>query len=449
MRWKNSPDDPAAARMDFFNGLLTVDPESHAATDPGSALLDNRLLKSAIETHKEDAVELLCDLIRIPSVRGSEGQAMRTLHARMEEIVDERELVPIPDTIQEDPDYSFRLPDLSYADRPNMRVVKRGTGGGRSLIVNTHLDVVPASSDQDRPFEGRVEDGVVFGRGACDCKGQAAMLYLALAALKETGMALRGDLIGHLVVEEECGGNGTLAFVRGNDRADAALVLEPSELKILPSIRGAVWFTVNVYGRAGHSGQAGRTVSALKEAMRAIEILEGYHERLLGESKGHPLYDAYENPMPITFGTLEAGDWPAMAPRKATFKGVLGFLPNRNREEVMREMEGALKAAGGDWLPDHFDMEFMYRHDCNEVPLDHPIVRTLQQACLASGQAAEVAAMPASCDAWFYSNLIGVPAVVFGAGTLGVAHSSQEQIPVHGLAAGAEVLARAIADWCG
>ncbi len=411
--------------------------------------MEHRQLRAAIETHREDAVGLLCDLIRIPSVRGDEGQAMRLLHARMHAVVDERELVPVADAIQEDPDYSFRLPDITYADRPNLRVVRNGTGGGRSLIVNTHLDVVPASSGQDRPFDGRVEDGVVFGRGACDCKGQAAMFYLALAAIKEMGIELKGDLIGHLVIEEECGGNGTLAFVRGDDRADAALVLEPSELKILPSIRGAVWFTVNVYGRAGHSGQAGRTVSALKEAMRAIEILEGYHGRLLAESRGHPLYDSYDNPMPITFGTLEAGDWPAMAPRKATFKGVLGFLPTRTKEEVMREMEEALKAEGGDWLPDHFDMEFMYRHDCNEVPVDHPIVGTLERACLASGQNAEVAAMPASCDAWFYTNLIGVPAVVIGAGTLGVAHSSQEQIPEQSLADGAEVLARAIVDWCG
>ncbi len=415
----------------------------------GVRLLDDRLLKAAIETHKEDAVGLLRDLIRIPSVRGDEGPAMRMLHERMAGVVDERELVPVADGIQEDPDYSFKLPDFSYAGRPNLRVVRNGNGGGRSLIVNTHLDVVPASSDQDQPFEGRREDGIVFGRGACDCKGQAAMFYLALAALREMGIELKGDLIGHLVIEEECGGNGTLAFVRGEDRADAALVLEPSELKILPSIRGAVWFTVNVYGRAGHSGQAGRTVSALKEAMRAIEILEGYHGRLLAESKGHPLYDAYENPMPITFGTLEAGDWPAMAPRKATFKGVLGFLPTRTKEEVMREMEEALRTEGGDWLPDHFDIEFMYRHDCNEVSPDHPIVGTLQRACRASGQATEIAAMPASCDAWFYSNLIGVPAVVIGAGTLGVAHSSQEQIPVQSLAAGAEVLARAIVDWCG
>jgi acetylornithine deacetylase/succinyl-diaminopimelate desuccinylase-like protein len=94
-------------------------------------------------------------------------------------------------------------------------------------------------------------------------------------------------------------------------------------------------------------------------------------------------------------------------------------------------------------------MEFLYQHDCNEVPVDHPLVRTLEESCRASGHAPEVAAMPASCDACFYSNLIGVPAMVFGAGTLGVAHSAQEQIPVAQIALGAQILARTLAAWCG
>ena len=411
--------------------------------------LDSEKLKAAIENHKEDAVTLLQDLIRIPSTRGHEGEAMKMLQSRLDPVVDLAELVPVSDDIQDDPDYSFKLEDFSYANQPNLRVVKNGSGGGKSLIVNTHLDVVPASPGQEGPFDGRLEDGVVFGRGACDCKGQAATFFLALAALKDLGVELKGDVIGHMVIEEECGGNGTLACIRGEDRADAALVLEPSEFKILPSIRGAVWFTVTCYGRAGHSGQAGRTVSALKEAIRAIEILEGYHARLLADSKGHPLYDAYENPMPITFGMMEAGDWPAMAPNWATFKGVLGFLPNKTKEEVMQEMQDVLKAEGGDWLPDHFEIEFMYRHDCNEVPVDHPLVETLQNACRRNGREPEIAAMPASCDAWFYTNLIDVPTVVIGSGTLSVAHSSQEQIPVQDVVEGAAILAEAIADWCG
>lgn len=411
--------------------------------------LDSQELRAALDAHQDAAVALLRDLIGFSSTRGEEGPVVRCLHDRMEAVADTCELVQISDEIQDDPDYSFKLEDCTYADRPNLRVVKRGCGGGKSLIVNTHLDVVPPSPGQEKPFEGQVKDGVVYGRGACDCKGQAAMFYLSLAALKEMGVGLKGDVIGHLVIEEECGGNGTLAFVRGEDRADAAIVLEPSELKILPSIRGAVWFTVNCYGRAGHSGQAGRTVSALKEAIRAIEILEGYHARLLAASKGYPLYDQYENPMPITFGTMEAGDWPAMAPNRATFKGVLGFLPNKVKEEIMQEMGEALKAEGGDWLSEHFDIDFMYRHDCNEVPVDHPLVQTMASACRDSGHDPEVSAMPASCDAWFYTNLLHIPTVVIGSGSLGVAHSSQEQIPVESLIKGAEILARTIASWCG
>jgi len=394
-------------------------------------------------------VDLLSDLIGFPSTRDDEGPAVRYLQERLQELVDACELVPVADSIQEDPDYSFPLDDFTYADQPNLRVVRRGIGGGKSLIINTHIDVVPPSPGQEKPFAARLENGIVHGRGACDCKGQIATLYLALTALKEMGVQLKGDLIGHIVIEEECGGNGTLAFVRGADRADAAIVLEPSDLKILPSIRGAVWFATTCYGRAGHSGQAGRTVSALKEAIRAIEILEGYHDRLLAASKGHPLYDAFDNPMPITFGMMEAGDWPAMAPNWATFKGVLGFLPTRTKEQIMEEMQEALRVEGGDWLPGHFDMDFIYRHDCSEVPVDHALVRTLEAACRNSGRDPEVAAMPASCDAWFYSNLIEVPAVVFGAGSLGVAHSAQEQIPVRDIVKGAEILARTVAAWCG
>jgi acetylornithine deacetylase len=363
--------------------------------------------------------------------------------------VAEAALTPVPDSVQQDPEYSFPLDGHTYADQPNLRLRSPGSGGGRSLIINTHLDVVPPSPGQPEPFQARIEDGVVSGRGACDCKGQIAMLHLALGALRDLGVPLRGDVIGHIVIEEECGGNGTLAFVRGSDRADAAIVLEPSDLRILPSVRGAVWFAARVYGRAGHSGQAGRTVSALKEAIRAIELLEGYHDRLLAASKGHPLYDRYPNPMPITFGMMAAGDWPAMAPNWAEFKGVLGFLPNRTREQVMAQMQQVLRAEGGEWLPEHFEMRFIYRHDCSEVPTGHPLVQALEAACAGSGHAPDIAAMPASCDACFYTNLIGVPAVVFGAGTLGVAHSAQEHIPIEQLILGARILARTIAAWCG
>ena len=144
-------------------------------------------------------------------------------------------------------------------------------------------------------------------------------------------------------------------------------------------------------------------------AIRVIEILTEYHARLLVESRGDPLFDVFDNPMPLTIGRLEAGNWPATAPGQAELEGVLGLLPNKTAQQVMDEMTAAIVEAGG---PD-------------------------------------IAAMPASCDAWCYNNQLDIPTVVFGGGSLSVAHSNTEHIPLAELAAAAEVLVGTIIRWCG
>ena len=404
-------------------------------------------LRKFVRSSEEEGVALLEDLVRMPSVRGKEGQVAMYLLERFSE-VGEAELVPVPESIVDDPEYSFPLEGIRYEDRPNLRVRVPGSGGGRSLIVNTHMDVVPPSHGQEDPFLPKLREGAVWGRGACDAKGQIVAIYLALKALKKAGFRPAGDVTVHLVVEEECGGNGTLAFVREGEGADGVLVMEPTGLSAFPSVRGAVWFEVKVLGRSGHSAQAGKVVSALKEAIRAVELLEEYHSRLLEESRDVPLFESYSDPMPITFGTFHAGEWPATVPREAVLRGVLGFLPNRTREQVEAEMREVLSSGGG-WLGEHYELRFLYRHNSSVTPPDHPLVGTLVEACRGSGWEPEVKGMPASCDAWFYRELLGVPTVVFGPGELGYAHSSEEHIKVEDLVRGAEALARFIVDWCG
>jgi acetylornithine deacetylase len=324
-----------------------------------------------------------------------------------------------------------------------------GTGGGQSLLFNTHLDVVPASQGQVRPFDPRVEADRIYGRGACDAKGQVATIYAALLAAKRLGVRLRGDVLAHLVVEEEVGGNGTLAMTRRGEKADACIVMEPTDLRILSSVRGAVWFRVVCTGRPGHSGRAGDTVSALKMAIRVIEILEQYHARLLAASRGIALFDQFPNPMPITFGKLSAGDWPATAPARAVLEGVLGLLPNKTRYQVMDEMRQALLEGGDDWLREHFQLEFMYRHDAHVLDAGHPLVRRLEACCRESGAHGEVSAMTASCDSWFYNNQLRIPTVVFGPGSLGFAHTNNEQIGWDEISEGAAILVRFLQAWCG
>jgi acetylornithine deacetylase len=249
------------------------------------------------------------------------------------------------------------------------------------------------------------------------------------------------------VVEEEVGGNGTIAMVRRGEKADACIVMEPTDMRILSSVRGAVWFRVICTGRPGHSGSAATTVSALKMAIQAIATLEKYHAKLLAESRGIPIFDPFPNPMPITFGKLQAGDWPATAPAKATVEGVLGLLPNKTRYQVMEEMRQAIVESGDEWLRDHFELQFMYRHDAHVLDTGHPLVTGLANCVKEAGAPGEVTAMTASCDSWFYNNQLGIPSVVFGPGSLGFAHTNDEQIRLDDIATAAGVLVRFIDKW--
>jgi acetylornithine deacetylase len=374
---------------------------------------------------------------------------MRFAHQAFRSVSSQARRVKLSDTLRSDPDYSTPIPDLRYDGRYNVRAIRKGARGGPTILLNTHLDVVPPSEDMQDPWNPRVEGDVIHGRGSCDAKGQAATIYLVFKALERMGVKLKGNLIAHLVVEEENGGNGTLAMARAGEPADACIVLEPTDGKIFTSIRGAVWFKLTLAGKAGHSGTAGQTRSALLMARDAIAILEKYHADLLASSRGFPLFDVYPNPMPITFGSLQAGNWPASAPSRAVLMGVLGLLPNRTHAQVCSEMRAALEQGRGAAAWENMELSFMYRHDSSVLDPAHPLPSALLKAAGANGVAAEIGGMTASCDAWFYNNQLKIPTLVYGPGTLKVAHSKTEQVSMREIGDAARVLLSFLMDYGG
>ncbi|MBE9510180.1 MAG: M20/M25/M40 family metallo-hydrolase [Bacteroidetes bacterium] len=402
-----------------------------------------------IDVFLSETVDFLEQIIRFPSLGGQEEDVIRFMFKAFSPLADEVTLVPLSDDLLNDPEYSSPIPDIKYNGRHYLRLKVNGTGSGQSIILNAHSDVVPASAKDRDQFIPYQKDGFVYGRGACDDKGQIATFYLLLKIIKEKGLKFEGDIIFHIVVEEENGGNGTLAAIRSGDKADAVIVLESSSLKIFSSVRGAVWFKVTCFGEPGHSGFSGKSASALKMAVRVMQILENYHKKLLSESKGFPLFDEYENPMPITFGKLHAGDWPAATPGKAVLEGVLGLLPNKTRFKVMQEMEAEIRQNSDDFLRDNFKLEFTYRHDAHTLDVNHPLITVLSEACSQSGIEPQTSAMVASCDSWFYSKLLNIPSVVFGPGDLIDAHTSEEHIEVEQIQLAAEILLNFVSRWCG
>ena len=405
-------------------------------------------IRAAVESVRDETICFLSDLIRCASLSGRETEACECAEQRFAEFA-EVQRIPLSNALREDPDYCDPIPGLDYEARFNVRACLPGIGTGRSLLFNTHLDVVPPAPGQLRPFDPYAESGLIYGRGACDAKGQVAVIFAALSAVRRLGFPLGGDVIVHLVVEEEIGGNGTLAMIRRGESADGCIVMEPTNLRILPSVRGAVWFRATCNGRPGHSGRALETISALTMASGVIEALKQYHGRLLSASRGIPLFDSFSNPMPITFGKLTAGDWPATAPAQAILEGVLGFLPNKSCRQVMDEINQAIVSHGDSWLREHFKLDFTYRHDAHVLAPDHALVRGLQLSSRELGAAGEVTAMTASCDSWFYNNQLGIPTVVFGAGSLAYAHTDEEQIHINEIVDAASILVRFIEDWSG
>jgi acetylornithine deacetylase len=395
-----------------------------------------------------EAVDFLEQLIRFPSLSGQEEDVIQFMYHAFRPLADEVELIPLSDTLLKDPEYSSPIPGIKYDGRHYLRLKLNGTGSGRSIILNAHADVVPPSSQDKNQFEPYQENGAVYGRGASDDKGQIATIYLLLKTIKEKKISFKGDIIIHLVVEEENGGNGTLAAIRSDERADAVIVLESTSMKLLPAVRGAVWFRIICFGKSGHSGSAGKTANAIKMAVQVMEILENYHRELLAESKGIPLFDQYENPMPLTFGKLHAGKWPATIADQAVLEGVLGFLPNKTRIEVMQEMEAEIKQHGDGFLRNNFKLEFTYRHDAHTLDVTHPLVTVLSEACSQAGEKTHISAMVASCDSWFYSKLLNIPTVVFGPGDLKDAHTSEEHIEVEQINRAAEILVNFVSRWC-
>lgn len=401
--------------------------------------MEQAQIHSYFESQRVWLTQFFSELLSIPSESGNEAAAQLFLYTQLQKLGLHCELQPISNTLRTHTDYSFPVRDLDYTGRSNL--VLRQEGTGKHMALNTHIDVVPPSPGQKNPYVPQIDqDGIVWARGACDAKGQVAamaLLFKAAHDLPSCGNALTG----HIVVEEEYGGNGTLAVLEQEPTftADVLVNLEPTDLLLSPSIRGAVWFDITFPGVAGHAGSSKNTVSATDKAIAAISLLKEYHRSLLERSKDYGLFFGMDNPMPLTIGLFQAGVWPAMVPGEARIAGVLGFLPNMTKDAVMEQIHALFSKPENRWIADGAKIEFVYRHNAVETSPEHPVVQQLRAACRACGADDTLTAMTASSDGIFYQEH-GIPAIAFGPGRISDAHSCHENVRLEDILRAAEIL---------
>lgn len=350
---------------------------------------------------------------------------------------------------------------FTFAGRPQLVARFAGAGGGRSLLLNGHVDVVdvePRQAWTHDPHAGVVADGFVHGRGACDMKGGVACMVVAAETLAALGVRPAGDLVVNTVTEEESTGAGGLATAR-TIRADAAIVPEPTGLDVWIACRGSLLPTITVEGRAGHAGIAprhpdeGGAVNAIEKALVVLDALRRLREDWALRPR-HPYLSAAD----CVPTRIEGGEWIVSHPARCRIDCHVEYLPAQADERgwgsaVERELEEWIRrAAEADpWLREHPPVvEWLVGGvPPAEVSADEPIVQAALSAAQDVGRPARLGGLDNWHDGATLTVEAGIPAICLGPGDVHLAHGVDERVPVADLVACAQAIAVAALRFCG
>ncbi|BAS28170.1 ArgE/DapE family deacylase [Limnochorda pilosa] len=420
--------------------------------------MDQNRIRQAVAETREEAVALLRELIRIDTqavdhgLDGREGNATAWLEGQMKVLgcsVDVFE----PDNARL-AGYRDYTPGHSYQGRPNVVGRLPGRGGGRSLILNTHIDVVPPGDEsawRHPPFSGTVADGRVYGRGTSDTKSGMAVSLHALRILRQLGFEPRGEVIIEGVVDEEGGGNGTLACVDRGYTADGAICFEPTEGAVAIAHRGVLSLRIRVAGEAGHAATKWRRgVSAIEKAMRLVRRLNELEHGWLAHK-----VDPYLPAPTITVGKMAGGIGPTTVPQACVLEVDVKYLPSEVDEaglggRVKAEVEAALlqEAQADPWLREH-PPAFEWYVDVPPSALepDHPFAVAAAETLRGATGQGTLGGFPAGCDARILSGAGKTPSIIYGPGSLLEAHAVDESVTIDAYLQAIEFVAQLIARW--
>lgn len=407
-----------------------------------------------IDEHEQESIERLQNMVQSASTQGNEKEVQELVANFLKEIDLEVDVWDLDgERLQKHPYfYSNRK---TFENSPNVVGVLKGTGGGKSIVLNGHVDVVP-EGDHDQwnepPYSGVIKDGKMYGRGVTDMKGGNLALMIALEAIQELHIRLKGDVIFHSVVEEESGGAGTLDTILKGYKADAAIIPEPTNMKIFPKQQGSKWFRLIVTGRTAHGGTRYHGVSAIDKAFIVNEHVKEL-EKIRNERITDPLYDAIPIPIPINIGNISGGDWPSSVPDVVQLEGRIGIAPNETMESVQEELEAWMEklAEKDEWFKENPVQVEWYgaRWVPGEIETDHPLTKSLiSNYKTVTNEEPIIEAAPWGTDGGLLSQVADTPSIVFGPGITDLAHFPNEAIELDKIFDAAKIIAATIIDWC-
>lgn len=421
-----------------------------------------------IDEHQDDVVRLLQELIQAPSVNAyfdeeecykKEGLAQEVLRGHLDEMGMKTEFqYPDAEALKEYEGKPGYYADHKFDGRPNLVGVLEGEGGGKSILLSGHIDVVQRGTKWTYdPFGGTVSDGRIYGRGAVDMKGGDAAMTMAVKAILGAGLKLKGDVKIGTVVDEEAGGMGTLALMAAGNRADACLITEPTDLQIAPLCRGILWGKIIIEGRAGHielkqgDWREGGAVDAIEKGLKYIRAIKNLNQDW-AISKTHKYMTL---PCEINLAEFHAGEYPTTFANHAEIVFDAQYLPREKDEnglgsKVKKELEEFVAAVAqtDDWLrenPPH--IEWLIDADCGETLDDQPFFRQVVKSAREVHPESGIEGIGFHTDMGWFCN-VGIPTINIGPGNPRLAHHSDEFVTIKDMITCTKMIASIIMDWC-
>jgi acetylornithine deacetylase len=412
-------------------------------------------LLEKIDQSRDKAVVFLRDMVVIPSVTGDEAQIQTFLSKYMTKIglnvdmweTDWEELKKHP---------GYRPVDRGYEGRPNIVATWKGAGGGRSLLLNGHTDVIPVGGGEgwsDNPWSATIKNGRMYGRGTADMKSGVASHIMAVECLMAAGLKPKGDLYINVVIDEEVSGHGTLDTVIRGYKADAGISGETSDLAVQPACIGRIWFEIEIHGKPAGIQKRYEGISGIELGNKIVKAVADLEAKRVATIT-HPLYPNALDTLPCIVGSFSAGNYPSAFPANCLLKGSIGTVPGEDHEGVKQSLvdQIARAAAEDSWMKVHPPkVRFVgYDAQASEIPRDHAIVETVcKNYKEITGRDPQISGRQGAADTRFLNLYANTPTVIFGPGSTAVMHANDEYVSIDDYMTSIKVMALSICDWCG
>ena len=407
-----------------------------------------------VDASRDQAIKFLQDMVAIPSVTGDEAAIQKHMSGYLSKVGLEVDMWETDwEELKKHPGY--RPVDRGYKGRPNIVATLKGTGGGRSILLNGHTDVIPVGNGEgwsDNPWSAKIENGRIYGRGSCDMKSGVASHVLAVQYLKELGLTPKGDVMINIVIDEEVSGHGTLDTVMRGYKADAGISGETSDLGVQPACIGRIWFQIDVEGKPAGIQQRYLGISAIELGNKIVKAVQELEDHRVATIK-HPLYPSAIDSLPCIIGSFQAGNDPSAFPASAVLKGSMGTVPSEDHEAVKQSLVKKIAevAAQDPWMKDHPPVvRFVgYDAEASEIPVNHPIVDIVSRTYTeVTGKQPVISGRQGAADTRFLNKYADTPTVIFGPGSTAIMHANDEYVSIDDYLTSIKVMALSIYDWC-